>query len=408
MAYKGVEELRKLLACKREGVGLRYLHYEQKARLQSPAIPVPPAFKNIQVTLGWCAKAVDTLADRLTFREFRNDILDMNAIYRMNNGGVLTHAAMLSALISACSFLYISRAADGYPRIQAIDGGRATGIADPITGMLQEGYAVLEKDPQTDEVLLEAYFTPGKTEYIYRNGKKKSVKNPAAYPLLVPVVYRPDEMQPFGRPRITRACMSIAQEAMQTLRLMQICAEFYSFPQKYILGMDDDAAAFDKWQATMTSMLRIDMGESGEKPTVGQFQQASMAPYVEQLRACAAVFAGETGLTFDDLGFVSDNPASAEAIKAAHDNLCLTARAAQASFGVGFRNAGYLAACVRDENDYDIRTAYSTEAVWEPVFAPDMSALGQAGDGAIKLNEAVPGFVTDQMLSELTGLRSGS
>lgn len=46
-----------------------------------------------------------------------------------------------------------------------------------------------------------------------------------------------------------------------------------------------------------------------------------MSPYTEQLRTAAAGFAGETGLTLDDLGFATDNPSSAEAIKAPHENL---------------------------------------------------------------------------------------
>ena len=63
-------------------------------------------------------------------------------------------------------------------------------------------------------------------------------------------------------------------------------------------------------------MLQFTKDEDGDKPTVGQFTQQSMSPYTEQLRTFAALFAGETGLTLDDLGFVTDNPSSAEAIKA--------------------------------------------------------------------------------------------
>ncbi|WP_217269836.1 hypothetical protein [Finegoldia magna] len=40
-----------------------------------------------------------------------------------------------------------------------------------------------------------------------------------------------------------------------------------------------------------------------------------MSPFTEQLRTAAAGFAGESGLTLDDLGFVSDNPSSSDAIK---------------------------------------------------------------------------------------------
>jgi Protein of unknown function (DUF1483). len=56
----------------------------------------------------------------------------------------------------------------------------------------------------------------------------------------------------------------------------------------------------------------------------------------------ASLFAGETGLTLDDLGFVTSNPSSEGAIRAAHENLRLTARKAQRTFGTGFLNAAYL------------------------------------------------------------------
>src|SRR5699024_2564410 len=144
----------------------------------------------------------------------------------------------------------------------------------------------------------------------------------------VPILYRPDAARPFGHSRITRACMSLMQGALRTLKRSEISAEFYSFPQKYITGIAQDAE-WDKWNATISSFLALTSDENGEKPTLGQFQQQSMSPYTEQLRTFAALFAGETGLTLDDLGFVTDNPSSAEAIKASHESLRLAARRAQ-------------------------------------------------------------------------------
>jgi len=58
----------------------------------------------------------------------------------------------------------------------------------------------------------------------------------------------------------------------------------------------------------MSSMLTFTKDEDGDIPQLGQFTQQSMSPYIEQFRMFAAAFAGETGLTMDDLGFVSDNP----------------------------------------------------------------------------------------------------
>lgn len=109
-------------------------------------------------------------------------------------------------------------------------------------------------------------------------------------------------------------------------------------------------------------------------------------------------------ITLDDLGFVTDNPSSAEAIKASHETLRLMARKAQRNFGSGFLNAGYLAACLRDGQRYRRQQLYLTKPQWLPIFEPDASTLSLIGDGAIKLNQAAPGYMDEERLHRLTGL----
>jgi hypothetical protein len=198
--------------------------------------------------------------------------------------------------------------------------------------------------------------------------------------------------------------MDIMQSALRTIKRSEISAEYYAFPQKYALGVSEDIMEMDKWKASISSMLMFSKDEDGDKPVLGQFQQQSMTPYIEQLRSFACLFAGETGLTADDLGFVSDNPSSSEAIKASHENLRLYARKAQRSFGSGFLNAGYLAACLRDEFPYQRKQLYLTTPMWEPIFEPDSSTLSLIGDGAIKINQAVPGYFNSDNLRDLTGI----
>lgn len=402
MDYKGVEYLRRKLEGKRPRIETRYRYYEMKNSVVDLSKTIPDSMKWLSETLGWCAKSVDAMSDRLSFRGFRNDNYDIGSIYNLNNPDILFDSAVLSALISSCCFLYISLDDAGSPRLQVIIGGNATGILDPITNMLTEGYAVLERNNQ-GQPIREAYFLPGETIF-YQNGKKVSVtKTAAPYPLLVPIIYRPDVKRPFGHSRITRACMRIQQSALRTLRRSEISAEFYSFPQKYVLGLSDDTE-FDSRVATMSSFLGLGKDDSGDIPKVGQFTQQSMTPYADQMRMLAALFAGETGLTLDDLGFVTDNPSSAEAIKAAHETLRLTARKAQRTFGSGFLNAGYLAACVRDQEAYSRELLYETKPLWDPIFEPDAAMLSGIGDAIIKINQAVPGFFTADNLTDLTGI----
>jgi hypothetical protein len=404
MNYYGIPYLQNKLNMKRLRVEKRYQFYEMKNLTFDFGISSPPELKYWNSIVGWCAKGVDSLADRLDFHGFRDDVFDLEGIYDMNNKDVLFDSAILGALISSCDFIYISEDETGFPRLQVIDGSNATGIIDPISGMLNEGYAVLERD-ELGNVTKEAYFTYEYTAY-YENGTLVDSRiNKAPYPCLVPVVFRPDSKRPFGHSRISRACMSIVGSALRTIKRSEISAEFYSFPQKYVTGLDDNAVQMDKWTAAMSAMMKFTLNDDGtDHVKLGQFSQQSMSPHVEQLKMFASLFAGEVGLTLDDLGFPQSNPSSYDAIKASHEGLRLTAKKAQKNFNIGIMNAGFLAACIRDNMKYQRSQLAYTTPIWTPVFPADVSMLGAIGDAIGKINTAYPEYLTADKLYEITGL----
>lgn len=402
---KGIEYLRKKLNKYRSGAIERHKVYDMKDDYFHNGVTIPPKLRmQYKATLGWGAKAVDSIADRLVFREFRNDVFDLNTVFNMNSPDILFDDAARSALTNSCSFIYISESSeDNIPRLQVISGDNATGILDPITRLLTEGYAVLSRN-KSGEPLEELHFLPGLTIYYFEGKFSSFVEHNVAYPLLVPVIHRPDSMKPFGRSRITPSAIYYQKYAKRTLERSDITAEFYSWPQKYVVGTAQDAE-LDTLKATVSSMLNFSKDDDGDVPKLGQFNVPSMSPFTEQLRTAASGFAGETGLTLDDLGFSTDNPSSAEAIKASHESLRLAAEKAQRDFSSGFLNAGFLAACLRDDFAYKRNQLYSTKPIWEPVFKPDASTLSVLGDGAFKLNQAFPGYFDSQVLHDLTGIK---
>ena len=407
MAYKGVSYLRNKLNSHRNRVNMRYKQYSMKYYDADVSVTIPSQIRGrYRSVLGWCSKGVDALADRLVFREFKNDQFNLDEIFNANNADIFFDSAILSSLIASCSFVYISKVSDdSLPRLQVIEASNATGVIDPITGLLTEGYAVLERDDY-GQPSLEAYFTKEATTYIYKDRKIAdfSITNPTGHPLLVPIIHRPDAVRPFGRSRITRSGMYYQRYAKRTLERADITAEFYSFPQKYVVGLSNDAEPLDAWKATVTSMLQFTKDEEGDSPKLGQFTTSSMTPFTEQLKTAAAGFAGETGLTLDDLGFVSDNPSSVEAIKASHENLRLAGRKAQRSIGSGLLNVAYLACALRDSSNYSRKLFAELIPKWEPLFEADASMLSLIGDGAIKLNQALPGFMDKETIRDLTGI----
>lgn len=405
MILKGKEYLSRKLSSYRSRVQMRYDYYAMKKYDYSTGITIPARIRdNYRSVLGWATKAVDSLADRLIFREFANDNFNVNEIFQYNNPDIFFDSAILSALIGSCCFIYISEGEDGLPRLQVIESSNATGVLDPITNLLTEGYAVLKRD-DNGNAILEAYFTPDETTYYEKGSFPYSIPNPTGIPLLVPIIHRPDADRPFGRSRITRSGIGYQKFAQRTIERAEITAEFYSFPQKYVLGTSQDAEPMEKWKATVSSLLTFSKDDDGDKPTVGQFTTANMTPFVEQLKMAAAGFAGETGLTLDDLGFVSDNPSSVEAIRASHENLRLAGKAAQRSLGSGLLNVAYVSVCLRDEFRYMRREFSKTVVKWEPLFEADANALTLIGDGALKLNQALPGYINADTIRDLTGIK---
>ena len=105
--YKGIDNLKNKLAMKRSRVVTRYRYYEMKNLVRDFGISTPPDLRYFMSTLGWCAKAVDSLADRLSFDGFDNDYFDLEGIYSMNNRDVLIDST--GVLIGICALNLVRR-----------------------------------------------------------------------------------------------------------------------------------------------------------------------------------------------------------------------------------------------------------------------------------------------------------
>lgn len=404
---QGKEYLKKKLNTVSSFVERRYDYYDKKnnADLRTIAIPVG-LMQQYRTRLGWCSKAVDLLGNRLAINRFKNDNFNMQSIYMDNNSDILFSSAIKGALISACDFIYIYKDSEDRVRMQVVGGKNATGILDDTTALLSEGYAVLKRDPKDNRVLLEAYFTSEYTEYTdYENGGEPwRIENEAGYCLLVPVINEPKEgSKGFGHSRISREMMNCQDSAEKLLTEIKILAEVNSWPQKWITGLAEGTEV-DSLQATFASMLRFDKDQDGDRPTVGQFQQMSFSDHVSMFDTFVSVFSGISSLTRDDLGFVTENPSSAESKKAALESLRVIAGKCQRDFSVGFINAGFVASCLRDKMHYTRNRIKDTKILWKPLVEPDAATLSSIGDGLIKINQAVPGYFNAENLEDLLGI----
>ena len=82
----------------------------------------------------------------------------------------------------------------------------------------------------------------------------------------------------------------------------------------------------------------------------------------------------------------------------------MTAKAAHKSFNVGILNAGFLAACIRDDYEYQRSQITITKPVWLPPFQADVSMLSGIGDAIQKINQSYPDYLTEDKILEITGI----
>lgn len=402
----GKDYLQNKLSTVRSKVLNKYDYYENDntAALRSIAIP-QNLMEYYRSRLGWCGKAVDLLTDRLSIKRFKNDFYNMQTIFEDNNSDILFSSVIKGALISGCDFIYIYKDDEDRVKLQGIPGYRATGILDETTGLLTEGYAVIDREPKDDKVLVDAYFTPEYTEYTnYKENITWRISHNIGECLLVPIINDPKEGQKqFGHSRISKSMMKIQDDAERLQTETKILAEINSWPQKWVTGLEE-GTEIDPIKATFSSMLRFDKDSDGDRPTLGQFTQMSFSDHISLFDQYVSEFSGMSSLTRDDLGFVTENPSSAESKKAALESLRVIAGKCQHDFSVGFLNVGFIAACLRDDYDYNRSIIKDTKIIWNPLVEPDAATLSSIGDGIIKINQAVPGFFDRDVLSDLLGI----
>jgi hypothetical protein len=177
---------------------------------------------------------------------------------------------------------------------------------------------------------------------------------------------------------------------MRTLLGAEVAREFYSAPQRYILGatedifLDADGKPLNPWSVYQGRVLGIPYNEAENvMPQVGQFQANDTRPYFEQIKAYAQLMAAETAIPASYLGFQTDNPASADAIRQMEARLVKRAERRQRQFGRTWGEVARLALLVRDGSIPE--EAKEIRPVWRDASTPTRAA---AADEAVKLISA--------------------
>ena len=391
----------------RNQIKMRY--YNGKNVLKDFGISIPPQLLNVETIVGWPQKAVDTMAVRCRFDGFTANMPEAQAMLegvdRRSRLRVKHRQATQSTLIHSCSFATVTMDDYSRSRIDFYDAEHATARWDDAKGRIAYGMVIdgfadglpAEVTMYTDNAAVHAWLTDfGWWDWEaqpYRMGR----------PAMEAFVYRPTFKKPFGQSRINRAVMSITDSAVREALRTEISAEFFTSPQKYLLGADAEAFANKtKWEAYIGNIFAVGRDENGDLPEFGQLTQGSMQPHTDYMRSLAARFSGETNVPISTLGVIHDQPASAEAIYAASEPLIIECE----DFNDSARDSLKTLASMAIAGEMDVPLDELPEAYTDfmPNFRnPAMPSVVSQTDAMVKIASVVPGFAGTDVFFEQIG-----
>lgn len=404
-------ELVQRLEAKRVRNAVRQVAYDQKTLLDDLRISLPPQLRGVlEPVLGWPAKTVDVLANRVQFERFvmpgeDADVFGLNRVAEENSFASEFGMAVTSALTHSVSFLTVSQGDVGDPDVlwMAKSAQNATGIMDARGRRLRAGLSVLSRD-EAGEATSYAVYLPDRVVTFTRHKRSwlvDAVGNPTGRVLMEPLRFRPDLNRRFGRSRISRAVLAHTGSAMRTIARSEVAAEFFAYPQRYALGVEKSAFDENKWRASMSTFMTINKDEDGDLPTVGSFQQQSMLPHTEQLRQWASLLASESNIPLDELGFPSDNPSSDAAIQSQRDPLRLVAQKfIDEQLKPSLKRLGATSVMLRDGVS-DVPSGFADVTPW---FAPTVHISDSAAaDAVLKQVSVLPWMAESPVILEKLG-----
>jgi len=408
-----IDELRGELVAARFPLELRDCYYNGEQVIRDLKISIPPQLQGLHTVIGWPQIGVDALEQRLDIETWRyagepeaSD--ELEAVVEAN--GLLTESqlAHLDSFIYGRSYAAGGSAEDPEaPPVISIESPMDMTVDYDARLRMVRSALRLYKDDGRQAVVL---YLPDQTIYaIESDSGGWEVTDRDMHGLgVVPVVRfsnRQRSAERVGRSEINSAVMGITDAACRTLLGMEVAREFYGAPQRYILGASEsafqDAEGNPKsaWETYIGRVLALERDEDGEIPQVGTFAAYDPSAYTKIVDLYARIMATQLGLPPHYLGYTTDNPASADAIRSTEAQLVKRAERKQSMLSAPWAQVLRLALLIWHGEVPD--RARKIETVWRNPATPTMAAQT---DAAVKLVSAGIIPADSEVALEMVGL----
>lgn len=366
-------------------------------------IAVPPELAGqLGVVSDWPATVVDSYAERMNFAGFRDPSrLGMADAAEASGMSLSVDESVLDSLIFGVGFIAVEPDADGVWSTHTVPPTEGTVLWDvankrPVAGMRER--ELFDGSKQT------VLYLPNGVAYIGGDNRREVedfIPHNMGIPTIVRVRNALRSRKWTGRSMITPPVQYYTAAACRTLQGMELNREFYTYPQRWLKnGTMDMFVASDNpteaekisagFKATTGSMLTLPPpAEPGDpEMELHQFASSPPTPFIEQIRAYSQLMASSTGIPAAYLGFSTENPPSAEAIRAWLDRLIVGCRNQQRLIGPDLRRLGWMVMCLNGAGMPWTEFAKRVVERWDdpasPTLASDADAIVKlAGAGVI-------------------------
>lgn len=366
-------------------------YYHGVQRLSALGMAVPPEMERLSTVVNWPRLVVDSIEERLDIEGFRYPGQAAGderlwSIWQANNLDENSQLAHIDALTYGRAFVLVQppMPGDTVPVITVESARHLVVDTDPI-GRFPRAALKVWSDVDGDRATL---WLPGRVVTLFKSAggwtATADVTDAAPVVPVIPLYNRSRVADLDGETEMADV-MPLTDAVCRSITVMQAAAELAAVPQRYVFGATEsdfkrpDGTRIPAWEAYMGRIWAMANAEG----KAGSFPAADLRNFTAIIDAYARIVSALSGLPPHYLGFSSDNPASADAIRSSEGRLVKRAERKQRMFGGSWETVMRLALLL--SGDPMPTTVDGLETVWRD---PSTPTFASKADAVVKLVQA--------------------
>jgi hypothetical protein len=383
-------------------------YYESERRPDAIGIAVPLTMRKLLANVGYPRLYVDAIAERQELEGFRvGGADDADEVlwdwWQANDLDVEATLGHTDALVHGRSYITVSKpdpATDpgidpNVPIIRVEPPTALHAVIDPRTRQVTQAIRAVYDDEGTKVISSTLYLPDSTIVWIKDDNGDWVVLSQIQHGLemvpVIPIANRTRLSDLIGTSQITPEIRSCTDAAARIMMDMQATAELMAIPQRLIFGAKPKEVGVDPetGQKLFDAYIAAILAFEEPQGKASEFSAAELRNFAEAISVLDKKVASYTGLPPQYLSAQSDNPASAEAIKASESRLVKTVERKNKIFGGAWEQAMRVATKVMKGGDIP-PDMYRMESIWRDPSTPTYAAKA---DAAAKLYAAGQGVI---------------